>query len=59
MKGLYAKAKRGEVKQFTGKDSVFEEPEHPDLLIDTESLSVDAATQQLIALIRPRIAYSE
>ena len=58
VKGLYAKARRGEVKQFTGKDSAFEEPGHAELTIDTESLSVEAATQQLINLIAPRIALS-
>ena len=58
VKGLYAKAKRGEVKQFTGKDSLFEEPDQADLIIDTESLSIEEATQQLIDVITPRIAYS-
>ena len=36
-KGLYAKVKAGEVKQFTGKDSGFEEPDQADLIIDTDS----------------------
>ena len=37
-KGLYAKVASGEIKQFTGKDSGFEEPLTPDILLDTESL---------------------
>ena len=37
-KGLYAKVASGEIKQFTGKDSGFEEPQAPDILLDTESL---------------------
>ena len=37
VKGLYAKAKAGGVKNFTGKDSTFEEPDSADLTIDTES----------------------
>lgn len=37
-KGLYAKVVAGEVERFTGKDSAFEEPENPDLVIDTEIL---------------------
>jgi len=40
-KGLYAKVKAGEVKQFTGKDSAFEEPDRADLIIDTETHSED------------------
>lgn len=39
-KGLYAKAAAGELKQFTGKDSGFEEPEHSDLALDTVRWSV-------------------
>ncbi|MFT4640285.1 MAG: adenylylsulfate kinase [Verrucomicrobiales bacterium] len=58
VKGLYAKAKRGEVKQFTGKDSLFEEPDQADLIIDTETLSIEEATQQLIDVVTPRIAHS-
>lgn len=58
VKGLYAKAKRGEVKQFTGKDSLFEEPDQADLIIDTETLSIEEATNQLIDVITPRIAHS-
>lgn len=55
VKGLYAKAKRGEVKQFTGKDSAFEEPDQADLVIDTEQLSVEASVEQLVAAIEPRL----
>ena len=58
VKGLYAKAKSGEVKQFTGKDSLFEEPDNADLILDTETLSIEEATQQLIDVVSPRIAHS-
>lgn len=34
-KGLYAKARRGEISQFTGVDSLYEPPEHPDLILRT------------------------
>jgi adenylylsulfate kinase len=47
-KGLYAKVAAGEVKQFTGKDSAFEEPESPDLVIDTEAFSEDECLAQLL-----------
>jgi len=47
-KGLYAKVAAGEVKQFTGKDSAFEEPESPDLVIDTEAFSEEECLDQLL-----------
>ncbi|MCL4164301.1 UNVERIFIED_CONTAM: hypothetical protein GTU68_066059 [Idotea baltica] len=48
-KGLYAKVSAGEIKQFTGKDSGFEEPQDPDILIDTEVFSVEQATERILA----------
>lgn len=50
-KGLYAKVAAGEVKQFTGKDSDFEEPESPDLIIDTESFNEEECLAQLLDAI--------
>jgi adenylylsulfate kinase len=47
-KGLYAKVKAGEVKQFTGKDSAFEEPNNPDLVVDTEALSEEGSISLLL-----------
>jgi len=55
-KGLYAKMLRGEVKDFTGKDSVFEEPKSADLIIDTEKTSVEEAVDQVYQAIIPRIS---
>jgi|TARA_B110000305_G_scaffold228280_1_gene277890 adenylylsulfate kinase len=46
-KGLYAKVKAGEVKQFTGKDSGFEEPDQADLIIDTEAQSEEESLKIL------------
>ena len=54
-KGLYAKAAGGGVSQFTGKDSAFEEPETPDLLIPTEALSVAEALDLLHSTVIDRI----
>jgi adenylylsulfate kinase len=48
-KGLYAKVAAGKIKQFTGKDSGFEEPESADLVIDTEKSDPTAALQQIRA----------
>jgi bifunctional enzyme CysN/CysC len=53
-KGLYAKARRGEIKNFTGVDSPYEPPEHPDIRIDTASLSSEEAAVRIIALLDER-----
>lgn len=57
-KGLYAKASAGGVKQFTGKDSAFEEPVTGDvsLVIDTEAESAEASLDRLHAAVRPKIS---
>lgn len=54
-KGLYAKAAAGEVKQFTGRDSGFEEPAEGevDLVLDTETLDVPACVDRLASRVRP------
>lgn len=57
-KGLYAKVKAGEVKHFTGKDSSFEEPERPDLVIDTEAFSEEECLSQLLEAAREKLARS-
>ena len=56
VKGLYVKAEKGLVPSFTGKDSGFEEPEKSDLVIDTESLSVAEAAEQLYSFVESRIS---
>ena len=55
VKGLYAKARAGEVEKFTGRDSTFEEPENPDLLLDTESQSLPECFEALYALVIPAL----
>ncbi|HEX5513494.1 MAG TPA: bifunctional sulfate adenylyltransferase/adenylylsulfate kinase [Gammaproteobacteria bacterium] len=47
-KGLYAKARQGLIKNFTGIDDPYEEPETPELRIDTTDCSVDEAAQRVI-----------
>lgn len=46
-KGLYKKARRGEIKDFTGVQAPYEEPERPELLIDTDKISVDEAVETI------------
>ncbi|MEO8925734.1 MAG: bifunctional sulfate adenylyltransferase/adenylylsulfate kinase [Caulobacteraceae bacterium] len=47
-KGLYAKARAGVLKEFTGVSDPYEEPEHPEMRIDTSSISIDEAAQQVL-----------
>ena len=47
-KGLYKKARRGEIPNFTGIDSPYEAPENPEIRISTESDDVDKLVQQLL-----------
>jgi len=53
-KGLYAKARRGELMNFTGIDSPYEPPEEPELRLDTSALSPEVAAERVIALLRLR-----
>ena len=47
-KGLYKKARAGEIPHFTGIDSAYEAPEHPELRIDTGANDLRASTEQLL-----------
>jgi adenylylsulfate kinase len=49
VKGLYAKARRGEIAQFTGVTDPYEPPERPDITLDTSVLSVDDAGGRVLA----------
>lgn len=55
VKGLYAKARRGEIKNFTGISAPFEAPEHPALTLDTSVLTLEESVHKLLELILPRI----
>ena len=50
VKGLYARARRGEIRNFTGIDDPYEVPDHPELTLDTQVLSVEQAVNQVLAL---------
>lgn len=51
VKGLYARARRGEVKDFTGISAPFEQPEHPALALDTSHLSLKESVNKLLELL--------
>lgn len=52
--GLYAKARRGEVKAFTGVSAPYEEPEDADLVIDSDAKTVDEAVDAIVTLLEQR-----
>lgn len=56
VKGLYKKARAGEIKNFTGIDSAYEIPENPDIIIQTHLLSVDDSLALLLSGIERKIA---
>ena len=55
VKGLYAKARRGEIKNFTGITAPFEAPVHPALTLDTSVLSLEESVNRLLELVLPKI----
>jgi len=54
-KGLYKKARAGQIQNFTGIDSPYEPPEHPDIVIRTAEQSVDDSVKTLLEFVLPRI----
>ena len=50
-KGLYKKARAGEIKQFTGIDDPYEKPEHADLVLDTEKLTVENSVNTIMQFL--------
>ena len=54
-KGLYKKARAGEIKDFTGISSPFEAPEHPDIEIDTSTTSIKDSVDIIFNAIIDRI----
>lgn len=52
VKGLYAKARRGELKNFTGIDSVYEPPENPELIMDTFTHQPETCVEQIITYLQ-------
>lgn len=58
VKGLYKKARAGEIKNFTGIDSAYEIPKNPDIIIQTHVLSVDDSLALLLSAVEKKIALS-
>ena len=54
VKGLYKRARAGEIREFTGISSPYEEPEKPELVVETERDSLEDCTAQVLAFLRAR-----
>lgn len=54
VKGLYRRARNGEIKEFTGISAPYEEPEHPDLVLDTGTLAFSESVERVIGLLMRR-----
>ncbi len=57
VKGLYKKARKGEIKNFTGIDAPFEAPTHPDLEIKTNEMSIEDAVQKVLEYLLPILSF--
>ena len=55
VKGLYKKVRKGEIKNFTGIDSPYEEPKNPNLKINTENETVDESVEKIFSVILEKI----
>jgi len=53
-KGLYKKARQGEIKNFTGIDSTYEAPEKPELVINTAECDIEACADKVIAYLKQK-----
>lgn len=51
-KGLYKKARNGEIKQFTGIDAPYEEPKNPEIILDTDKYNIEECAQQVIEALQ-------
>jgi adenylylsulfate kinase len=59
VKGLYVKARMGEIPEFTGISSPFDIPINPDLVLKTDQMSIEASVQCALEFILPRITLHE
>jgi adenylylsulfate kinase len=52
VKGFYKRARKGEIKQFTGVDDVYQVPDNPDLIIDTENNTLEYAIEYILEYLK-------
>jgi adenylylsulfate kinase len=54
VKGMYAKARSGEIKGFTGIDDPYEAPDNADLVLDTENKSLDDSAAEVLEFLKSK-----
>lgn len=54
-KGMYQKARKGEIKEYTGVSSPYEEPKNPDLVLETDILTVEESVQKILKFVKNKI----
>lgn len=59
VKGLYAKARKGEIKNFTGLDAPFETPQNPFIEVRTDQKDLQVCTEDLLQAVLPKVRLSE
>lgn len=59
VKGLYKKARRGEIENFTGISSPYESPENPDIEIRTEEESLEDSVERILKFLEGKLNYNE
>lgn len=57
VKGLYGRARRGEIKDFTGIDSIYEPPTNPDIEVMTGEWTIKKSKKHIISKVLPKIKY--
>lgn len=58
VKGLYKKARAGEIKNMTGISAPYESPQNPDIIINTEQETVEEAVEKIINFIKPKLQHN-
>jgi adenylylsulfate kinase len=58
-KGLYKKARKGEIQQFTGIDQPYEEPQNPEVIIDTDVLTISESVEILLSYLFDKVHLME
>jgi len=59
VKGLYKKARAGKIKNFTGIDSPYEKPENPDLILNTDNMTIEESVNKCLEYLLPIISFNE
>lgn len=57
-KGLYEKARRGEIAEFTGVSAPYEAPEDPELVVDTDTLSIDESVRHVVRYVEENFEFT-